>query len=215
VGGYSLTDHKGSVTRSPMKFPAHGSVWIALVWTCGLVCPSAAIEVQPAPAQVQLALDRGKEAAVRRQAPETFYDRFGSGDDLHPGGFLVTKLGGLSVLAAHMALRGLEPSAADIAHVTEASTMLVTAIIYGDSPSLGVQSYLALDQGGRVIKPVTVRTDGQARRNKTWPESPKFHAKVVAAFSYTDFDPQAQTTITVFPASGGEIHFPINFAAID
>lgn len=93
--------------------------------------------------------------------------------------------------------------------------MLVTAIIYGDSPSLGVQSYLALDQGGRVIKPVTVRTDGQARRNTTWPESPKFHAKVVAAFSYTDFDPQAQTTITVFPGSGGEIHFPLNFAEID
>ena len=93
--------------------------------------------------------------------------------------------------------------------------MLVTAIIYGDSPSFGVNSYLALDQGGRVIKPVTVRTDGQARRSKTWSESPKFHAKVVAAFSYTDFDPQAQTTITIFPASGGELHFPLNFAEID
>jgi hypothetical protein len=179
------------------------------------VYPSAAIEVQPVQAQVQLALDRGKEAAARRQALETFYARFGSNDDVHPGGFLVTKLGGLSVLATHMALRGLEPSVADIAQVTEASTMLVTAIIYGDSPSLGVNSYLALDQGGRVVKPVTVRADGQARRNKTWPESPKFHAKVVAAFRYTDFDPHAQTTITVFPASGGEIHFPLNFAEID
>ena len=107
-----------------MKSPAYGSVWIAVVWTCGFVCPSAAIEVQPAQAQVQLALDRGKEAAAHRQAPETLYARFGSGDDLHPGGFLVTKLGGLSVMATHMALRGLEPSAADIAQVTEAPTML-------------------------------------------------------------------------------------------
>lgn len=215
-GGYSLTGYKGSATRSPVKVsPAYPSVYIAMVWTCGFVYPSAAIEVQPTQAQVQLALDRGKEAAVRRQAPETFHTRFGSGDDLHPGGFLVTKLGGLSVLATHMALRGLEPSAADIAYLTEASTMLVTVSIYGESPSFGVNSYLAFDQGGRVIKPVTVRADGQARRNKTWPESPKFHAKVVAVFRYTDFDPQAQTTITVFPASGGEIHFPINFAAID
>ena len=186
-----------------------------MVWTGGLVYPSAAIEVQPVQAQVQLALDRGKEAVAHGHTPETFYARFGSHDDVHPGGFLVTKLGGLSVLAMHMALRGHEPNAADIAHVMEASTMLVTAIIYGDSPSFGVNSYLALDQGGRVIKPVTVRTDGQARRSKTWPESPKFHAKVVAAFSYTDFDPQAQTTITIFPASGGELHFPLNFAEID
>ena len=198
-----------------MKFPAYGSVWIALVWAYGLGYPSAAIEVQPAPAQVQLALDRGKETAVRHQAPETFYARFGSDDDLHPGGFLVTKLGGLSILATHMALRGLEPSAADIAQVIEAPTMLVSTVIFGNSPSFAVNSYMVLDQGGRVVKPATVRTDGQAKRSKAWPESPKFHAKVVAAFRYTDFDSQSQTTITVFPASGGEIHFPINFAAID
>ncbi|HSQ90750.1 MAG TPA: hypothetical protein VLM19_01105, partial [Nitrospiraceae bacterium] len=79
------------------KSPACGSMWIAVVWTCGLVCPSAAIEVQPAQTQVRQALDRGKEAAAHRQSPETLYARFGSGDDLHPGGFLVTKLAGLSV----------------------------------------------------------------------------------------------------------------------
>jgi hypothetical protein len=188
---------------------------IAIGWICGLAYPSAAIEVQPVQAQVQLALDRGKKAAAHGHTPETFYVRFGRHDAVQSGGFVVTKLGGLSVLATHMALRGREPSGADIAHVMEASTMLVTAIIYGDSPSLGVNSYLALDQDGRVIKPVTVRADGQARRNTTWPESPKFQAKIVAAFSYTDFDPQAQTSITVFPASGGEIHFPLNFAVID
>src|SRR6185503_18425735 len=116
---------RGSVTRNPMKFLAYGTVWITAVLTCGFVCPSAAIEVQPAQAQVQLALDRGKEAAAHRQAPEALYARFGNGDDLHAGGFLVTKLGALSVLATHMALRGLEPSAADIAQVTETPTMLV------------------------------------------------------------------------------------------
>jgi hypothetical protein len=195
--------------------PAHVFVWIAVMGTCGLVCPSTAIEVQPAPAQVRLALERGKEAAVRRQAPETFYTRFGSGDDLHPSGFLVTKLGGLSVMATHMALRGLEPNAADIAQVIEAPTMLVSAVILGDSPSFAVNSYIVLDQGGRVVKPATVRVDGQAGRSSAWPKSPKFRAKVVATFTYTDFDPHARTTITVFPASGGEVHFSLNFADIE
>ncbi|HEU5407609.1 MAG TPA: hypothetical protein VFU48_07565 [Nitrospira sp.] len=198
-----------------MRSPAYGSVWIALIWTCGFVCPSAAIEVQPAQAQVQLALDRGKEAAAHRQAPETFYTRFGSGDDLQPGGFLVTKLGALSVLATHMALRGLEPSAADIAQVIEAPTMLVSTVILGDSPSFAVNSYVVLDQGGRIVKPTTVRVDGQAGRSSVWPESPKFRAKVVVTFKYADFDPNAQTTVTVFPAAGGEANFSLNFAEID
>ena len=198
-----------------MKSPAYGAVWIATVWTWGFVCPSAAIEVQPAKAQVQLSLDRGKEAAAHRQAPETFYTRFGSGDDLHPGGFLVTKLGGLSVLATHMALRGLEPSAADIAQVTEAPTMLVSTVILGDSPSFAVNSYMVLDQGGRVVKPATVRVDGQASRSQAWPESPKFRAKVVATFRYADFDPNAPTTIIVFPATGGEVRFTLSFADIE
>ena len=197
------------------KSPAYGSVWIAVVWTCGLVCPSAAIEVQPAQAQVQLALDRGKEAAAHRQAPETFYIRFGSGDDLHPGGFLVTKLGGLSVLATHMALRGLEPSAADIAQLTEASTMLVNTVILGDSPSFAVNSYMVLDQRGRIVKPATVRVDGQASRSSAWPQSPKFLAKVVATFRYSEFDPNEHTTITVFPGTGGEVRFSLNFAEIE
>src|SRR6185437_1172159 len=198
-----------------MKSPAYGSVWMVAVWTCGFACPSAAIEVQPAQIHIQLALDRGKEAAAHRRAPETFYTRFGSDEDLHTGGFLVTKLGGLSVLATHMALRGLEPSAADIAQVTEASTMLVSTVILGDSPSFAVSSYIVLDQGGKVVKPATVRVDGLAGRSSTWPKSPKFRAKVVATFRYADFDPNAQTTITVFPATGGEVHFSLNFADID
>lgn len=186
-----------------------------MIWTCGLVRPSVAIEVQPTQVQVRLALDRGKEAATHRQAPEMFYTRFGSGDDLHPSGFLVTKLGGLSIMATHMALRGLEPSAADIAQVIEAPTMLVSTVIFGDSPSFAVNSYIVLDQEGRVVKPATLRVDGQASRSPAWPRSPKFRGKVVATFRYGEFDPKAQTTITVFPASGGEIHFSLNFADID
>jgi hypothetical protein len=175
---------------------------------------SWAIDVSPTQEHIRMALERGKEAAAQRHAPETFYTRFGSGDDLHPGGFLVTKLEGLSVMATHMALRGLEPSAADVAQVTEAPTMLVSTVILGDSPSFAVNSYMVLDQGGRIVKPATVRVDGQASRSSAWPKSPKFQAKVVATFQYSDFDPNAPTTITVFPASGGEVSFSVDFTQI-
>jgi hypothetical protein len=197
------------------KSPVSGALWIAVVWTCGVVSPSAAIEVQPAQAQVRRALDRGKEAAAHRHAPEMFYTRFGPSDGRHPGGFLVTKLEGLSVLATHMALRGLEPSPADIAQVTNAPTMLVNTVILGDHPSFAVNSYMVLDQRGTVVKPVTVRVDGQAGRSSAWPASPQFQANVVATFRYGDFDPEAHTNIIVFPGSGGEVRFAIDFSGID
>jgi len=199
-----------------MKFRSYGSIGIVVImWMGSLACPAAAIEVHPSKAQIQTALDRGKEASAQHQLPDMFYARFGAADGLHPHGFLVTKLGGLSVLATHMALRGLEASAADIAQATEAPTMLVSAVILGDSPSFAVNSYMVLDQGGRVVKPITVRVDGQVGRSSAWPQSPKFQAKVVASFSYADFDPMARTTITVFPPSGGEVRFPLDFAEIE
>src|SRR5262245_32438437 len=60
-----------------------------------LAVPVSAIEVHPTAEQVQVALNRGKEAAQKRSSPDAFYVRFGATDELHPSGFLVTKLGGL------------------------------------------------------------------------------------------------------------------------
>ena len=51
-------------------------------------------------------------------------------------------------------------------------------------------------------------------RSAAYPESPRFKAKVVASFAYTDFDPTAQTTISIFPANGGEVTFPLDFSKI-
>lgn len=176
---------------------------------------AAAIEVNPEPNQIQAALDRGKQAAAQHQPPETLYARFGGADSVQSEGFLLTKLGGLSVLAAHMALRGLEPSTADVAHVIEAPTMLVSAIIVGESQDFAVNSYVILDQGGRAIKPITVRADGQADRRIGQSGAPRFQAKVVASFRYADFDPKARTTITIFPSGGGEIRFLVDFTRIE
>lgn len=176
--------------------------------------PVMAIESRPSPEQVQAALDAGQAAAKDGRAPDTFYMRFGAPDELHPSGFLITKLGALSVMATHMALRGLQPTEADIAQVVATKTMLVSTVIFGDVPAFAQESYMVFDQAGRTIKPVTVRFDGQASRSAAWPERPRFKAKVVASFDYSDFDPRVKTTITVFPASGGAESFVLDFAEI-
>ena len=176
--------------------------------------PAYAIEVHPSAEQVQAALDQGKEAAQKQRPPDSFYVRFGATDELHPSGFLITKLGGLSVMAAHMALRGIQPSETDVTQILEGQTMLVSTIIFGNVPNFAVDSYMVFDQGGTTIKPVTVRFDGIATRSAAWPESPRFKAKVIASFNYADFDPRANATITVFPANGGASSFRIDFSGI-
>ena len=179
-----------------------------------LCSPAMAIEVQPSQEQIRAALERGAEAAKQHTPPDAFYIGFGASDELHPSGFLITKLGGISVMATHMALRGLQPAEADIAQVLDGKTMLVSATIFGNVPNFAVDSYMVLDQAGKTIKPVTVRFDGQASRSAAWPEAPRFKAKVVASFAYADFDPAAPTTISIFPANGGEVTFPVDFSRI-
>jgi hypothetical protein len=172
------------------------------------------IEIQPSPELIRAALERGTEAGKQHSSPDSFYIRFGASDDLHPSGFLVTKLAGLSVMATHMALRGQEPSEADVKQVLDGKTMLVSATIFGNVPNFAVDSYMVFDQAGKTIKPVTVRFDGMANRSAAWPEAPRFKAKVVASFAYADFDPTVPTTITIFPANGGEVTFPVDFSQI-
>jgi hypothetical protein len=173
-----------------------------------------AIDVHPTPEQIWIALDQGKEAAQKQSPPDTFYIRFGATDELHSSGFLITKLGGLSVMATHMALRGIQLSETDVTQVLEGQTMLVSTVIFGNVPNFAVDSYMVFDQGGKTIKPVTVRFDGVANRSAAWPESPRFKAKVVASFNYADFDPNAKATITVFPSTGGETSFHVDFSQI-
>ena len=189
-----------------------------ILWHVGTVVLSVlshvsahAIEVNPTAKEIQAALNEGKQAAEKKRSPESFYERFGVSDAVHPKGHLVTKLGGLSVMATHMALRGREPSQADVAQILESKTMLVSTVILGETPNFAVDSYIVLEQDGKAIKPVTVRFDAQAEHSAVWPMSPKFKAKVVAWFNYADFDPMAVTTITVYPATGGDASFVVKF----
>jgi len=191
-------------------------LWVGIVALSCLPHVSAhALDVHPTAVQIQTALDQGKEVAEKRMPPDSFYVRFGVADEVQPKGFLITKIGALSVMAAHMALRGLEPSEADVAQVLDGKTMLISTVILGNTPNFAVDSYMVLDQGGKTIKPVMLRFDAQADRSVVWPKSPRFKAKVVASFNYADFDPRAKTTIIVYPATGGESRFSIDFSEID
>jgi hypothetical protein len=189
-----------------------------MLWYMGTVALSVlshvsayAIDVHPTAKQIQTAIEQGNEAAEKGNPPESFYERFGVSDAVTPRGFLVTKLGALSVMATHMALRGHQPSESDVRQVLESQTMLVSTVIFGNAPNFAVDSYIVLEQGGKVIKPATVRFDAQADRSVMYPKTPRFKAKVVASFNYVDFDPLAETTITVYPATGGEASFSMKF----
>jgi hypothetical protein len=182
-----------------------------LLWTG----QATAIELTPSAEAVDQALKRGQLAAEQRIPPDQLHTSFGSQEDLKPRGFLMTKVGSLVVLANHMALRALTPSAQDIAQVLDNKSLLVNVVIFGDRPNFAVNSYVVLEQNGRTIKPENVRFDARAERSAVWPERPAFRAKVVALFAYTDLDPRAKTKLMVFPSGGGEVSFDLDFSEIE
>jgi hypothetical protein len=176
---------------------------------------ATAIELTPSAEAVNQALRRGQLAAEQRIPPDQLHTSFGSQEDLKPRGFLMTKVGSLVVLANHMALRALTPSAQDIAQVLDNKSLLVNVVIFGDRPNFAVNSYVVLEQNGRTIKPENVRFDARAERSAVWPERPAFRAKVVALFAYADLDPRAKTKLMVFPSGGGEVSFDLDFSEIE
>lgn len=174
-----------------------------------------AIAVQPTRAQIEAALERGRSASVARIPPDRLYAWFGSQKELEPRGFLMTKVVGLTVMSAHFALRSEHPSEEEVGRVLNDPFLLASVLIFGDRPDFALDSYLVLVQGARTIKPVKVRFDGQASRTSVWPAQPAYRAKVVASFAYADLDPQAKTTLIVYPGTGGEASFDLDFSKIE
>ena len=173
-----------------------------------------AIELSPTQGQIQHALQEGRVAAQARVLPNELYAWFGSVEEFEPKGFLMTKMNGLTVLAAHFALRGEEPSQGEVARILDEESMLVSVILFGTTPTFAKYSYLVLKQSEKLVKPVKVRFDGVANRTSMWPHSPRYTAKVIANFRYEDFDPQAPTTVIVFPSEGGERSFEFDFSQV-
>ncbi len=175
----------------------------------------SAIEVYPTRAHIDSALEQGKIAALQRIPPDRLYAWFGSLNDLEPRGFLMTKVVGLRVMATHFSLRGERPSESEIQNILDEPSLLVSVTVFGDHPTFAVDSYILLGQEERTIKPIKMRFDGRAARTQVWPAAPRYQAKVVASFPYIEIEPRAKTRISVFPGTGGEVSFDVDFGAID
>ena len=175
---------------------------------------SQAIELSPTTEQVEQAVRQGLKAAKDRVLPNRLYAWFGSEEELRPKGFLMTKMNGLTVLASHFGLRGETPSETEIRRILAEETMLVSVTIFGETSKFADNSYMVLKQGEKLIKPLNVRFDGVAQRTKVWPKAPRYKAKVIGSFQYDAFDPNAKTTIMVFPSQGKEVAFDVEFSSI-
>jgi hypothetical protein len=186
----------------------------------GLACwmlalPSHAIEIQPTDEQIHSTVERGKAAARQRLSPDQLHTSFGSKEDLAPRGFIMTKLGSLLVMANHLALRDLSPTEQDITQILANDLLLVNVVIYGDRVNFAADSYVVMEQAGRTVKPASVRFDARGDRTVVWPQQPAYRAKIIAQFPYADLDMRAPTTLTVFPSSGGQVSFDLDFARIE
>jgi hypothetical protein len=201
------------VSRTPSLLFRSILLWMGCL--CIPAGPAAGIILEPQSSQVQVALQRGHAAADNRTPPDRLYAWFGSDDELEPRGFVMTKMVGLSVMSAHFALRSQTPADVDIQQILAEPTLLISAIIFGPTPTFAVESYMVLVQGDRTIKPVRVRFDALAARTTVWPKAPAYRAKVVASFAYADLNPQDKAVLSVFPTEGGELQFELDFAKID
>ena len=190
----------------------------ALIVMCVAPVRSQAIELHPSAQQVATALERGQTAATARTPPVELYSWFGpprdDANEFRPRGFLMTKLSGLAVLSAHFALRAQQPNDQEIRRILDDQNLQVSVTLYGDRRNFAQNTFVMLVQGDRKIMPVRIRADDTADRTSAWPKSPAYRAKVVASFTYDDFDPLAKTQLSVFPRTGGEISFDLDFAAI-
>lgn len=186
---------------------------------CWLVDPNAwAIEIRPGPAQIEAALEQGRAAATARIPPAELYAWFGPpkepSDEFRPRGFLMTKLTGLAVISAHFALRSERPSELEISRIVDDKYLQVSVTLYGDRRDFAQSTFIMLIQGDRKIMPAHVRSDATGDRTSAWPKSPAYRAKVVASFTYGEFDPLANTQVLIFPRHGGELSFDLDFSAI-
>lgn len=164
--------------------------------------------------QVDRALKRGVDFAQQHRPPNELYWHFGAIQKFEPRGFLVTKVSGLSVMAAHYALRGEQPTVQDIQQVLTEEALQVVVTVYGNSPRFAQDSYLLMKQGQHVIKPDRIRFDARAREAGFEHGSPVYQAKIIGFFPYSLFKESALTTLLVFPGAGGEIRFELDFSKI-
>ena len=173
-----------------------------------------AIFPNPDPSQVEEALNRGRELARQHRPPNELYWHFGPMERFEPHGFLVTKISGLAVMSGHNALRGEQPTEQDVQRIMEEDAFQVVVKVFGHSPGFARDSYLLIKQGNQVVKPSRIRFDARAQAVGQRQGRPVFRAKIIGLFTYGSVDLESRTTLLVFPGTGGEIKFDLEFSSI-
>ncbi len=181
-----------------------------------LCAPLTAIAIlqNPDRKQVEQALSRGKESARQHRPPNELYWHFGPMERFEPHGFLVTKISGFAVMSGHYALRGEQPTEQDVQRIMEEDALQVVVKVFGYSPGFARDSYLLIKQGNQVVKPDRIRFDARAQAVGQRQGRPVFRAKIIGSFTYGSVDLESRTTLLVFPGTGGEIKFDLEFSAI-
>lgn len=173
-----------------------------------------AVIQHPDQIQVKEALVRGMDFAPHHRPPNELYWHFGSTEKLAPRGFVVTKMTGLAVMAAHFALRGEQPADEEIQQVLAEESLQVVISIFGHSPGFVRDSYLLLKQGQQVVKPNRIRFDARAREAGYQRGDFVYRAKIVGLFPYEKLQLESEATLLVFPGGGGEISFDLDLSTI-
>ena len=218
-----MSKAKGSKEMEPARRKINVKLELSRILRCTsfaaalmLCAPVTAIAIfqNPDPSQVKEALNRGRESAQQHRLPNELYWHFGSTKQFEPHGFLVTKVSALAVMSGHFALRGEQPTDQDIQRIMVENALQVVVKVFGHSLGFARDSYLLIKQGNQVVKPDRIRFDARAQAVGQRQGRPVFRAKIIGLFSYGSVDLESRTTLLVFPGTGGEIRFDLEFSAI-
>jgi hypothetical protein len=100
-----------------------------------------------------------------------------------------------------------------IKKVVDMPNMEVEVQLCGDDEYFAEGVQIALQQGGKTIKPVDVSPAERGRKNEGG-NGPAYRSRFTARFAYESFDPNAKTKVIVFFPDGKMSEFEADFSKV-
>lgn len=195
---------------------------IVLAFTFAQVRESEGIEVSLTEKEVQEAINW---EAGNKDSLKNIFDNINSpylfGEIAGPSayGYIHTKFSSLVFLSQDSARRYESLKKSDIEEILNAKTLSIAIIDYGEGLDFAKNYLMVLKQGEKIIHPAHVdrRTETSifstiSKIIGTY-EGPPFKTTVSADFPYSEFDPNAKTTIILIRDRGRkESRFEVDFS---
>jgi hypothetical protein len=99
-----------------------------------------------------------------------------------------------------------------IKKVIDMPNMEVEVQLCGDDEYFAEGAQVALQQGGKNVKPVDVSPAERGRKNESG--GPAYRSRFTARFAYESFDPNAKTKVMVFLPDGKMSEFEADFSKV-